>query len=54
MILLKNKQGKVISMYLDAYEAAKELRMTFENVYHHIYTEKLLRGRFYLHETKIT
>lgn len=52
MIYLKNKYGKIISMYLDAYEAGKDLHLTFESVYHYIYTEKIFRGRFYLSEKK--
>lgn len=51
MILLKNKEGKVISMYLDAHEAGKDLHLKWESVYHYIYTEKIFRNRFYLSET---
>ena len=50
MILLKNKEGKVISIYLDAHEAGKDLHLKWESVYHYIYTEKIFRNRFYLSE----
>lgn len=53
MILLKNKNGQIVERYLNAYEAGKDLHLTFESIYHYVYTEKIFRNRFYITETNI-